>query len=50
MEHAPHTGFILAAYGIAVVVIVSMIVVIVSDHRALKRDLRRFGSRESDRG
>ena len=45
----PHTGFIVAAYAIAAVVIASMVLVILSDHRALKRDLRRFGAREADR-
>ena len=43
MEHDPHTGFIVAAYVVALVVIVSMIVAILSDHRTLKRNLRRFG-------
>jgi heme exporter protein CcmD len=50
MEHDPHTGFIVAAYIIATVVIVTMIVTILVDHRALKENLKRFGSRESDRG
>jgi hypothetical protein len=51
MEHDPHTGFILAAYAIAGVVIVSMIAVILSDYWSLKRSLKRFGgSSEADRG
>jgi heme exporter protein CcmD len=53
MDHDPHTGFILAAYTIAAVVIVSMIVAIVSDYWSLKRSLKRFGARgahEADRG
>lgn len=56
MEHDPHTGFILAAYAIAAVVIVAMIVAIVSDYWSLKRGLKRFGAsgtregREADRG
>ena len=49
MEHDPHTGFIVAAYVIAAVVIISMITVIVSDHRALRRGLSRFGVRGLDR-
>ncbi len=49
MEHDPHTGFIVAAYVISAVVIVSMIVVIVSDQRALRRSLKRFGARGLDR-
>ena len=49
MEHDPHTGFILAAYVISAVVIVSMIAMIVSDGRALRRSLSRFGTRGLDR-
>ncbi len=49
MEHDPHTGFIVAAYVISAVVIVSMIVVIISDGRALRRSLSRFGTRGLDR-
>lgn len=49
MEHDPHTGFIVAAYVVAAVVIVSMIAVIVSDNRALRRGLARFGARGLDR-
>ena len=43
MEHDPHTGFIIAAYTVAFVVITSMVVVILWDHRTLKRNLLRFG-------
>ena len=51
MEHDPHSQFIFAAYAIAAVVIVSMIVAIVSDYWSLKRNLKRFGgSNEADRG
>ena len=50
MEHDPHTGFIVAAYVVAAVVIVSMIAVIVAEHRALRRALARFGARGLDRG
>ena len=49
MEHDSHTGFIVAAYVISAVVIVSMIVVIISDGRALRRSLSRFGTRGLDR-
>lgn len=49
MEHDPHTGFIIAAYVVASVVIVSMILVIVSDYRGLKKSLARFGARGLDR-
>jgi heme exporter protein CcmD len=48
IEHDPHTGFIIAAYAIATFVIVSMIVVIVADHRALRANLKRFGARGLD--
>lgn len=50
MEHDPHTGFIVTAYLIATVVIVTMIVTILVDHRALKKSLKRFGARGADRG
>ena len=49
LEHDPHTGFIVAAYVVAAVVIGSMIVAIISDYRTLTRSLKRFGSREPDR-
>ena len=50
MEHDPHTGFIVAAYILAFVVVASMIVAILSDYRSLKRSLRRFGpSRDGSR-
>ena len=47
--HASHTGFIVAAYAVAALVIASMIVTIVAEHRALRRDLRRFGAQGLDR-
>ncbi len=50
MDHDPHTGFILAAYAVAAVVILAMLVTILLDHRALRRRLARFGAREVDRG
>ena len=50
MEHAPHTGFIVAAYAIAAFVIATMIVTILADHRSLKRQLRRFGDDGERRG
>lgn len=45
----PHTGFIVAAYVVAGVVIASMIVVIVADYIGLRRSLTRFGDRGLDR-
>jgi heme exporter protein CcmD len=50
LEHEPHTGFIVAAYVIATVVIVSMITVILSDYRALRKNLKKLGADEADRG
>jgi heme exporter protein D len=41
-----HVGFILAAYGVAVLVVAALIVWIVADHRAQRRilaDLERRG-------
>ncbi len=49
MEHDPHAGFILAAYGIATIVVVTMIVTILADYRGLRRRLARFAAREADR-
>lgn len=49
MEHDPHTGFIVAAYAVAGLVILSMIVAIVTDYRSLKKALARFGDRGADR-
>ena len=45
MEHDPHTGFIVAAYVVAAVIILVMIGATWLDYRALKRDLKRFGAR-----
>ena len=50
MAHDPHTGFILAAYGLAAVVIATMLATIVLDHRALRKRLARFGTRDAERG
>ena len=49
IEHVSHVGFIAAAYAVAAIVIVSMVVTIVTEHRALRRDLARFGARGLDR-
>jgi heme exporter protein D len=46
MDLGPHAGFIVAAYAIAVAVVVSLIAWIVVDHRAQLRildDLERAG-------
>ena len=49
IEQSSHIGFIVAAYAIATVVIASMVVVILADHRALRRSLEKFGPRGLDR-
>ena len=49
IAHASHAGFIVAAYAVAALVIAAMVVSVVVDHRALRRDLRRFGARGLDR-
>ncbi len=49
IAHASHIGFIAAAYAVAAVVITSMVLSIVAEHRALRRDLARFGARGLDR-
>ena len=49
MEHDPHTAFIMAAYVVTGLVILSMIAAIVSDYRSLRHNLKRFGDRGSDR-
>jgi heme exporter protein D len=49
----PHAGFIIAAYAVATLVVVVLIVWIVADHRAQRRilaDLEKHGvARRSDR-
>jgi heme exporter protein CcmD len=40
----PHTGFIVAAYATAVVVIGGMIAATILDHRALRKALARVGA------
>jgi len=42
MIDAPHFGFVAAAYAIAALVILGMIVAIAADYRAQSRALRRF--------
>jgi Heme exporter protein D (CcmD). len=47
--HESHIGFIVAAYVVAAVVILSMIAATVRDYRSLKKSLGRFGARGLDR-
>ena len=49
IAHASHTGFIVAAYAVAALVVASMVLSIAMEHRALRRDLRRCGARGLDR-
>jgi heme exporter protein CcmD len=42
---SPHFGFILAAYGVSVLVVLGMIGAIILDHRALRRALDKVGPR-----
>ena len=48
IEHASHTGFIVAAYVVAGVVVGTMIGSTVLDYRGLRRALSRFGTRGLD--
>jgi heme exporter protein D len=49
----PHAGFIIAAYAVATIVVMALIVWIIADHRAQRRmlaDLEKHGvARRSDR-
>lgn len=49
IEPSSHLDFIIAAYVVATAVVGSMILVILSDYRSLKRSLGRFGARGLDR-
>ncbi len=45
---APHVGYVIAAYGIAFVVIAVMILATLIDYRTLKRSLERIAARPRD--
>lgn len=47
---APHIGFVLAAYGIAVVVIGGMILATLLDYSGLKKKLEQAAARTSQGG
>ena len=53
MNMGPHAGFIIAAYAVATIVVMVLIVWIIADHRAQRRilaDLEKHGvARRSDR-
>ena len=42
----PHIGFVVAAYAVAAIVLIGMVVVVFVDHRAQKEALRRLESRD----
>jgi heme exporter protein CcmD len=42
----PHIGFVVAAYAIAAIVLVGMVVVVFADYRAQQKALKRLESRE----
>jgi heme exporter protein CcmD len=44
----PHLGFIIAAYGIAAVVVAAMIVAILVDYRDLTARLAKFETRRDE--
>jgi heme exporter protein CcmD len=47
MSDAAHIGFVIAAYAIAAIVLVGMVVAVFVDYRAQQRALRRLeGDRE----
>lgn len=41
----PNIGFVIAAYVVAFVIIVSMIVVTIADHASLKKSLSKLAAR-----
>ena len=43
-----HAGYIIAAYGLTIVVVLGMIAAIVIDRRRIERALARFPSRGTD--
>ena len=42
---APHSGFVIAAYAIAFVVIAAMVIGTLADYRSLKKSLARIAAR-----
>jgi heme exporter protein CcmD len=42
----PHIGFVVAAYAIAAVVLVGMVVAVFADYRAQRQALKRLESRD----
>ena len=50
MMQTPHLGFIVAAYGVAGLTILAMIVAIALDYRALDAKLRALEGERADAG
>ena len=46
MNPPTHIGFVIAAYAVAAIVLVGMVVAVFADYRAQQRKLRRLESRE----
>ena len=42
----PHIGFVIAAYAVAAIVLVGMVVAVFADYRAQRRTLKRLESRD----
>jgi heme exporter protein CcmD len=42
----PHIGFVVAAYAVAAVVLIGMVVAVVADYRSQRRALRRLEGRD----
>lgn len=42
----PHIGFVVAAYALAAIVLVGMVVAVFADYRAQQKALRRLESRD----
>ena len=50
MTETPHLGFIVAAYGLAALTILAMIVAVILDYRALGAKLRALEGARADAG
>jgi heme exporter protein CcmD len=42
----PHIGFVIAAYALAAIVLIGMVVAVFADYRAQRQALRRLESRD----
>ena len=48
MSHDPHLGFVIAAYALALAIVVAMAVTIMTDYLNLKRALSPFSEQAKD--